>query len=506
MSESEQSFFFGGQKFPIKSMNKHQLYLGATGAGKSVSIQILLQSVLPEIGKHADEGGCRALIYDAKLDVLPMLWEMEELISCPIQLTNPFDCRASSWAIAKDITSISAAMEMANIICPINESAAQPFFDRAVVSVLGAAFIAQHLIAPNKWDLRTTCLALRSEHHLRELLMQTSETRHVVDRYMQEKKLMLSIMATIDSKMQPYSVIAALWDKAESSFSLRDFRDGESILVLGSNEEAKESVRAINRVLIKRLSQLLLAQPDSRTRRTIICLDEVREAGNLDISSLALRGRSKGTGLIIGAQDIDGMVAVYGQEIAHELLGQFGYKAVLKLDSPTTAKWASSLFASTEVMENSHQVSRSFNGSEISVTVGANQTLREREVVLTNQILYLPDTSVKGGLYGYYKTPYGSYKAHFDFLKLLHRRSDGARMPSKYNFQERPETDQYLADWTAEELQRFGLTPIPREGRNSSSSEERPRRPRNRGRQRNVEPNNIEPNEENPDDSEEDII
>jgi hypothetical protein len=489
MNSRSQAFLFGGQEFPLKSLNKHVFYLGSTGSGKTVSQRLLQQSFLPEIGQHADVGGYRALLYDAKLDQLTQLWELEDRLRCPIRLTNAFDKRASAWNVSEDITSPAAAFEMANILAPVNEAAAQPFWDRGVVNTLSGVLMALHLRAPRNWDLRTVCLIMRSEHHIAELLSQFSDTLHLARRYFQEPKLRHSLMATIDSKMQLYSVIAALWHKAKSKFTLREFRDTESIYVLGSNEEAREPMNAINRVLLRRLTELLLAQSDSDARRTLIGLDEVREAGELEgLSSLALRGRSKGVCLVAGAQDIRGLEEVYGERVAHELLGQFGYKAILKLDNPETARWASSLFAATEVKEKNQQTSRSFGGTELQITHGVGETLRERDVILPNEILHLPPTSGKAGIHGFYKSPFGSFKAQYDFLSLLRRRSD--RPPLNYNFQERPETDQYLVDWTAEELERYGLTPIPPEELAFSprQKERAPRQPRglnNRGRNRN---------------------
>lgn len=464
MSSQPTAFQFGGEPFPLKCANRHLFFLGATGSGKSVSIRQFTDAFLPEIGKHSAVGGYRALLYDAKNELLAQIWEIEDILGCPVQLTNPFDRRAASWDIAKDCTSRAAAYEMASILCPVSEHAVQPFFEHAALNMLSGALIASHLRAPGEWDLRTVCMVMRSDHHLTELLSQSSVTRHLVRRYLQDGKLKQSVMATLDSKMEPYSVIAALWSKAKTKFSLRDFRDGESVLILGNNEESRKAIDAINRVLMQRLTELLLAQGDSDTRRTLICLDEVREAGKLEcLSSLALRGRSRGVVLVAGAQDKDGLEEVYGEAVAHELLGQFGFIAILKLDSPTTAKWASTKFGATEVKERNNQMSRSTGDEEIRITRGVSEVLRERDVVLPNQIMNLPTTSGREGLHGFYKTPYGSFASHVDFVPLLRRRSREAltELPSNYNFQERTENDQYLDDWTAEELARFGLTPIP---------------------------------------------
>src|SRR5262249_44163974 len=153
-------------------------------------------------------------------------------------------------------------------------------------------------------------------------------------------------------------------------------------------------------------------------RRTFVFLDEVQAAGRIGdkLLSLALRGRSRGVCLIAGAQGRDGLEQIYGEDAANELLGQFAFKAILKLESPTTATWASSLFGTTEVRERNAQSSRSFGEEEAHFSQGINETIRERDVVLANQLMNMPPTSAEEGLHGVYKTPYGSFRDRIDFI------------------------------------------------------------------------------------------
>ena len=485
-SKPPPAFAFGGKSFPLSAANRHLFYLGATGSGKTVSLRLLYQSFLPEVGLHAHEGGYRAVLYDAKQDLLGQLWQMN--LRCPIVLASPFDVRSARWRISADCTSPAVAFDIAHILCPVSEKSAQPFFEQASVAVLFGVLKAMHLRAPSQWELRHVALVTRTEHHLRELLSQTVHTRYLVRRYLQDGKLSQSVLATLDSKMESYAILAALWERASASFSLQDFVVGESILVLGSFEAARQAGDCLNRALMARLSQLLLAQPDSGTRKTLVCFDELREAGFLqNLGSLALRGRSRGIILAAGAQDTQGLEQVYGKAVAQELLGQFGFKAILKLESPDTAQWAASLYATTEVKEQHGQMSRTLGGEEMQFSHGVSETLRERDVVLPNQIMNLPPTSAKSGLHGFYKTPYGSFSARLDFMPLLKRRSEAEQrqLPDDYNFQQRPDSDQYLSDWTPEELGRFGLTPVPPDDLGPRQRSRQPRGINNRGRGRN---------------------
>ncbi len=100
-----------------------------------------------------------------------------------------------------------------------------------------------------------------------------------------------------DSWRLRYEFIAASWERSSRSISLREWLETESILILGNDEATRTALDAINQVIFKRLSELVLAQSESEseTRRTWIFLDELRQGGRLEeLSALLTKGRSKG--------------------------------------------------------------------------------------------------------------------------------------------------------------------------------------------------------------------
>ena len=64
---------FGGFAYAIDAIGPHYLIVGATGAGKSVTLQEMLESILPTITPGSDK---HLLLYDAKGDMLPILGGM----------------------------------------------------------------------------------------------------------------------------------------------------------------------------------------------------------------------------------------------------------------------------------------------------------------------------------------------------------------------------------------------------------------------------------------------
>ncbi len=91
--------------------------------------------------------------------------------------------------------------------------------------------------------------------------------------------------------MTPYESIAAMWDLAIDAgrkISLSDWASHRGkdncVLILGNNERARAAIDRINQVIFKRVSELLLDQPEDRTgsRRSWLFLDEIGEAGKLE--------------------------------------------------------------------------------------------------------------------------------------------------------------------------------------------------------------------------------
>ena len=370
-----ESIFWGGEELPAKAATTHFLVAGTTGSGKTVLLNKLMESVLPYIGKRRRDGTAfdrRALVYDSKGDVLSTL---HQLTDARVVTLHPFDRRGAAWDIARDITTPAAALQMSSILIPQDKFAAgNPFFILAAQNLMRGALLSLMQSVGKDWTLRDVLLALRFEERLRQLLEKTQEGRGILDQFFRVgSETLQGVRATVATKIAPYEVIAAAWDNAKEKVSLREFIEGEFVLVLGNDEETRTALDAINRVLFKRLSELILSGSETKTRQTWIFLDEVREAGNLEgLSRLMTQGRSKGACLALGFQAIEGMREVYGDNVASEITGLCNNKAILLLESPPSAKWASELFGKAELIDRRESVSR--NQSTRSTLPGWNRS------------------------------------------------------------------------------------------------------------------------------------
>ncbi len=443
---------WGGLDLPMSVATTHFAVAGCSGSGKTLTIQLLLNSVLPGIAPGSDR---RALIYDPKRDAMGLLHGMG--LQVPVRTLNPFDARGVAWDLAKDLTGPSTAFQMASLLIPADPHASQPFFTKAAQHLLYGVLLALMEQAGNAWTFADLVYAMQSQARIRELLALSPRTEELIDLYLGVPERAADILATVATKMAPYGFVAAAWSRAEEKVSLTDWLAGESVLVLGSDEANRQAMGAINQVIFKRVSELVLSQAETTERRTWIVLDEARQAGFLDgLDSLLVAGRSKGAAVVLGFQDISGMREVYGDKVANELVGQCGHVAVLRLASPATAQWAADLFGSYERYDEhaSDTASEGDHGDTSSTTHSRHRA--KREAVLGSEFLSLPPTSLPNGLGGFCLVPgVGAYRMALtgEWLKERLPTPD----PDVPGFVPRPEAEQHLSAWSAEDRERLGL-------------------------------------------------
>ncbi|RUL88000.1 type IV secretory system conjugative DNA transfer family protein [Tautonia sociabilis] len=446
--EHEDVFAFGGLYLPLRFATSHVLCVGTTGSGKTVQLRLLMQSVLPAIRPGS---GRRAVVYDAKGELVPLLAGMG--IADPI-LMNPLDRRSHAWDLARDIRTRAAARQLAETFIPAQLDDRNAYFSLAAQDLLANVVIALMRRLPGDWTLRDVLLVATHPGRARRLLESDPTTRDVVAKHFGVESTLQNVLSTAAAHLAKFEPIAALWERKPRGrrLSLKAFVEGGGVLVLGNDEENRAALDAVNRVLFRRLGEHLLAGPEARDPHTFVILDEVRELGRLEgLRSLANKGRSKGVALAIGFQDIDGLrdPKLYGEKEANEIVGQCSLKAILRLESPATAKWASEMFGEVERLETRESVNRGRGGG----TRGESTEVVKRDAVLPSQFLQIHRATPAAGLPGYFIVPgVGAY--HANQRDCFARLAPPAAAPS---FDPADAKDQDLAPWTAGDEQRLGL-------------------------------------------------
>ena len=433
----------------------HFLVAGCTGSGKSVTIQLLMQSVLPKV--ESDAHSHRAIIYDSKQDLLPTLASI--LDPDQIVVLNPLQRFGAAWDIAADIDSPSVAFQLAEVLIPVEKQASQPFFSDAARHLLSGVFMALKYLKGDEWTLRDALLSVRSAKTLKAFVEACPHTEHL-SVYFGEDRETASILSTIATKLSRFEAIAGAAERCSRKVSLKKWVTERSVLVLMNDDVTRAACDAFNQAIVQRLSQLLLGHPDNPKRRTWVFLDEVREAGKLEgLSSLLNRGRSKGVCVVLGFQDIEGLREVYGQHLANELIGQCGNKAILRLQSPETAKWAEGLAGTHLREESSLSGGLSFGkpgqgdggkGGGGGRNVGGSQSLNERKYAYDSEFLSLPfpEPTTLEGFY-FLRNDFG--KRAFNAFSLLSKpRLDVPRSLRRTGYEE-----EIVGPWTEDELNKL---------------------------------------------------
>jgi len=433
---------WGPYALPESEATQHFVLAGTTGSGKTTLIRLLLQSVIPTIQAGSDRRLC---INDPKNEILPILAGLKP--NCRIIVGDPFDLRASAWDMATDIDEPRVALETAFTLIP-EKHESQPYFSDASRHILFGVMLSfqQRKI---KWTLADVLRALQSPKRLKRVLLACPYTRDIVNCYFTEKKTLANILSTVATKTLAYQHIAAAWETAKTSFSIKAWATESSILVLGHSDISRHALASINQCIKKRVSDELLSQPDSKTRRSFDVTDELSDMGHIPgLVPLAKKGRSKGACLVLGFQSIAGLrsTEVFGPEQTADLLGQFGYRFFGRLECAETAKWASELIGDQEVIQTTRSWTKSKEPSE-----STTQHYATRNTVLPSELMATPACTPENGLTAWYlnRVHDGVIRAHIDGPQLFGR--DLIPPGNANSFEPRSADCQLLRPWTKEE-------------------------------------------------------
>lgn len=443
---------------PLSSLAPHFLILGTPGSGKTLLQKMLLYSLLPD----AQYGlTYRAAIFDPKRELFPFLVAMG-IPEDHIVVTHPYDARCVAWDLAADFTDPGHAKTLANALIPLRErttdSRNSDFWINVANQTLHHVIVGLMNASPRTWELRDITEACSHVDTIRQVMRRTRSGEDTYRFYFEGRtELAKDVLATLHSYIREFEPLAPLWHRAGQTFSLRDWRRGSGVLLLGADPERPHLLQTINNLIIERMSQILLASlAEQPADLTWLFFDELREAGRFTgFHSLLTMGRSKGVRIVLGFQDLSGLRATFGKDEAEEILAICDNKAILHLGSPESAAWASELFAETLRDVESHTVS---HDQHVSRTV-KEELVKEALPIQFYKLALAENTG--GAIEAFFHAPGRMYRR-----KLASAAVDAA-MPPPYTglenrFIERSEEDQKRADWERADYERLDLTPPAR--------------------------------------------
>lgn len=444
----------------LRKLQPHFLIQGMTGSGKTTVMKMLMHSILPDQLASAREKydlTYRALIYDAKNDLLPFLYRMGLTEKRQVILTNPFDRRSSAWDVAADVTNAADAESFAAIIVTSEESSSDQFWEFAAREVVAGVIHGLIAAAPGNWGLRDLVHIAADDHLLEQILQKSSPGQRVIARYLKaDTRLSGSVLATLQRHVAPYRLIAALWERADTTFNFRAWRNRSGVILVGNHYRHTDAIARVNNLLVRSAVEAVMDLPDEEEDDlTFFFLDELRYAGRFPgFAQLLNQGRSKGARAVLAVQGMSGLKLVFGENGAGEVANACGNKCILQLADPQDAEWASRLFATT--LGHRKSLTNAPDGKQ-STTISE----ADLNAVQPAEFMNMPNAHDNGGaITGYYHHPGGYFmKRHIPADRV-----DSAMPPlftsnAPAAFLPRFESDYELALFGDEDYSRLSLRP-----------------------------------------------
>ena len=309
---------------------RHFIMIGSIGGGKTVIINPLVQAA---IGR-----GDRLVIYDNKGDYSTWLPEGT--------LFAPWDLRSSAWDIGRDCRTKLDAQELAARLIPESQD---PLWHTAARQIMSALVIKLQSECGTAWGWRELYTqACQSREDLLPIVRRyLPEARHVVEA---PEKTSLSILANFGAHLTLLADLAVAWGSmpAARRVSLMDWLDNPNtknrVLILQGSGQYVQLAQSYIQSMVTLMAGHINspAFPDSRVRRVWFILDEFPQLGKLsEVAPLLEVGRSKGIRVVLGAQDLDQIKAIYGDHTARSWGSMIGTQIIVRVNAGETANYLS---------------------------------------------------------------------------------------------------------------------------------------------------------------------
>jgi type IV secretory pathway TraG/TraD family ATPase VirD4 len=458
-------YLWGGRFISFSSACKHFLAVGSTGSGKTVLISLLMKEIMRVIAQE-DDADVRALVYDSKTDLLPILRGMgvpeEKLV-----VLNPFDARVRAWNMAADITNPMQADDVASVFIPPSQGENNPYFPDTARRFL--AGIIEVFIEKSKgqWTLRDLVLAVKTPERLKTILMSSSETEDL-EQHFQPANTFANVNATLSGQLRKYRSIAAVWHHVgERQFTIRDWLKSPQVVVLGNNAKAKEPIQRLNALIFSEIAKEILSKPGRSTSENWLFLDEFGDLGELsNLVDLMKLGRSKGAAVVLGAQDVADIDSIYGKDRSRTIFGNAQNIGIVHINSsqPDTQKWASDVVGDQQYIRQDKSESESVNhrGESSNSTSTNFSYVTEKSWLPSMFSSELPPTDGQHGLTGVFRIGSTFFKQNIPADILFGKRGKWNRMPDPAvdypdHVPHRNPDIFKLGDWTADDVARLGI-------------------------------------------------
>ena len=396
----------GGHRIPIAEAQGTSLIMGISRSGKSLEQKTMMGSALRAIRPGSDR---RAVILDAKGDMLPVVWKACQEQGVPLWYFNLADRRTIAPHIARDLEGRPDKIyEFFKILIP--EPAQGERFWAQVAQVLGSVIaLTLYQEKGDRWGLHDLYRIVLSDiPALISFLQLHPQGRAVAARYLpqdtgQNTQYGFLTQLTVSIQQLELAAVNQYYTPESNWFSLAEFLQTEGVFLIGANSDVRKATNPIVQALFRLYVNFISRLPDSRSRKLFTFIDEVPFWGKIDgLDELLTFCPSKGAVNALVVQGIEQLYALYGEHTARAIAGQSVFKLFFHPTDGTSARWMVDQMGQYRVYE----VRRSSSFGRGGESHSKSEDYVLREPVTTGELFDLPLAAPRSGNNFYLVSPW----------------------------------------------------------------------------------------------------
>ena len=434
------------------------LIMGTPRSGKTLAQKLFMASLLSD---GEDGITYRAAVFDPKNELYAFFKNMG-IAEKHIMIANPYDKRCVAWHLPDDFAGSDDAQTFANCLFPLRPKTTDKrhpdFWQNASNDILHKVLMALMNMLPDSWELRDLTEVCGYEETIAQTLHKTRRGKRAYSAYLERSKhkdLPGSVLATLRTKMGQFEELGMLLHNREAVFSIKKWREGSGIILLGHDTKHAEQLGTLNNLLMKQMSVTVCGPewPEEPVDHTWFLLDEFVEAGEFDgFRTLLNFGRTKGVRVMLGFCDKSGLEETFEQ--SKSILALCDNYVFFHLGSAETAEWASKQCGIVEKLLVSTNTS-----PQGEVSQQAHFGLHHNVLPVEFQDLPLAEG---GTLQGFCLVPGNTvFETGLTGDEVDHNLPPKTPDDKKHAYLKRPQKDQDEKPWTRAEFKEAGLKPPP---------------------------------------------
>jgi energy-coupling factor transporter ATP-binding protein EcfA2 len=335
MFNHQRGIQLGSSTIPANKECEHFLITGSPGAGKSTLIRQMLSQVRDRTQS--------AIVLDVDAEFIQEFFDEDR----GDVVLNPLDARCPFWSPWLEFRDESFTMDAeamaASLIRGASRTPTEEFFRDSARTLIESIFekvkdrrhsggIADFLALP------------RPEMHEK---LSGTRAYPLVDEHAAEQGTGIISVAANATKAFYHLPRREQTNRIWSARQWAASREGW--VFLPSTEDARAAIQSLQGVWLDSLVRWLMSA-EIGSEQVWIFADELPAMGYQNqIEQLITRGRKRGLAVVIGFQNVSQLRAIYGRDRAVTLTSSPTTKAILRVDEPETAQWASDLLGSREI-------------------------------------------------------------------------------------------------------------------------------------------------------------